>query len=85
MKNVTLTNVFYLHFFLMVCDLVCRALQHHGHIIDHVLNNRAGLRNTEAPEGGVGGQVGPAGGGTASQVGDVVGVVHVKQNFLCYL
>lgn len=69
----------------MACDLVRGALQHHGNIIDHVLDDHGGLGNTEAPEGGVGGQVGPAGGSTASQVGDVVGVVHVKQDFLYYL
>lgn len=62
--------------------LICRALQHHGHIVDHVLHNQQALRHAEAPEGRVGGQVGPAGRRPAAQVGDVVGVVHVKQNFL---
>ena len=93
MKYATMSVVFYLQLlercpYLLYgmtereCDLVCRALQHHGHVIDHVLDNHDALWDTEAPEGGVGGQVGSAGGGSASQVGDVVGVVHVKQNFL---
>jgi len=68
-----------------VCDLVCRASQHRSHIVDHVLHNHDALGHAKAPEGGVGGQVGPAGGGAASQVGDVVGIVHVKQNLLNHL
>lgn len=69
----------------MDSDLVCRASQRHGHVIDHVLQDHEGLRHAEAPEGSVGGQVGPAGGATAPQVGDVVGVVKVEQNLLDYL
>lgn len=69
----------------MYNDLVCRASQHHSHVVDHVLHDHDALRHTEPPEGRVGGQVGPAGGSTAFQVGDVVGVVNVKENFFYYL
>lgn len=66
-------------------DLICRASQQHGHIVDHVLHDKDALGHAKAPEGGVGGQVGPAGGGEAPQVGDVVGIVHVEQYLFCYL
>lgn len=66
-------------------NLVCRTSQDHGHIVEHVLHNQEALGHAKAPEGGVGGQVGPAGDSAASRVRDVVGVVHVKENFLCYL
>lgn len=56
------------------------ASQQHGHVVDHVLHDHDALRHAEAPEGSVGGQVGPAGGTTTVQVGDVVGIVHVEQN-----
>lgn len=66
-------------------DLVYRASQHHSHVVDHVLHHCDALGHAKAPEGGVGGQVGPAGCTTAPQVGDVVGVVYVKQNLFCHL
>lgn len=66
-------------------DLVWRASQHHGHIVDHVLHHEETLRHTETPEGCVGGQVGSAGGTAASQVGDVVSMVHMKEDFFNYL
>lgn len=66
----------------MEYDLVCRASQQQGHITDHVLHHQEALGHAEAPEGGVGGQVGPAGGAAAPQVGDVVVVVHMKKELL---
>lgn len=65
--------------------LVRRASQQCGHVIQHVLHHQEGLRHAKAPEGGVGGQVGPAGGAAAAQVGDIVGVVHVEQHLLRHL
>ena len=64
---------------------MCRPSQQQRHIVEHVLHHQVALWHTEAPEGGVGGQVGPAGSNLATQVGDVVSVVHVKQNLLCNL
>lgn len=69
----------------MEYDLICRASQQHGHVVDHVLHDQEALGHAEAPEGRVGGQVGPAGGTTAPQVGDVVGVIHVNQDLFYYL
>ncbi len=69
----------------MESDLVCRASQHHSHVIHHILHHNEGLRHAKAPEGRVGGHVGPAGGSMTQQVGDVVAVVHMKQNLFCYL
>lgn len=66
----------------MAYDLVCRAAQQQGHITDHVLHHQEALGHAEAPEGGVGGQVGPAGGAAAPQVGDVVEVVYMKKELL---
>lgn len=58
-------------------DLVCGASQQQGHVADHVLHHQEALRHAEAPEGGVGVQVRPAGGAAAPQVGDVVIVVYM--------
>lgn len=66
----------------MEYDLVCRAPQQQGHIADHVLHHQQALGHAEAPESGVGGQVSPAGGAAAPQVGDVVEVVHMKEELL---
>lgn len=66
-------------------DLVCRTSQNHGNIIQHVLHHQQSLGHTKAPEGGVGGQVGPAGSRMAPQVWDVVDVVEKKQNLFCNL
>lgn len=65
--------------------LVRRASQKCGHVIQHVLHHQEGLRHAKAPEGGVGGQIGPAGSAAAAQVGDIVGVVHVEQHILRHL
>lgn len=66
-------------------DLVCRTSQRHGNVVDHVLHYQQALGHPEAPEGRVGGQVGPASSRTAPQVGDVVDVVQMKQNLLSNL
>lgn len=65
--------------------LVRGASQQRGHVIQHALHHQEGLRYAKAPEGGVGGQVGPAGGAAAAQVGDIVGVVRVEQHLLRHL
>lgn len=62
-----------------------RASEQRSHIVKHILHHREGLRHPEAPEGCVGGQVSPARGAAAPQVGDVVYVVHGYQHLLHHL
>lgn len=56
-----------------------------GHVIQHALHHQEGLGHAKAPEGGVGGQVGPADGAAAAQVGDIVGVVHLEYHLIPHL
>lgn len=65
--------------------LIGWASQQHGYVGKHALHHCEGLRHTEAPKGGVGGQVSPASGTATPQVGDVVDVVHGYQHLLHHL
>lgn len=60
-----LSSFLVLSFYSDRTDLICRASQQRGHIFDHVLQDQDALGHAKAPEGRVGGQVGPAGGGAA--------------------